>query len=123
MRKSSSHHVRRADQIDVHDDTKVNWRQFIGRSEKITGGSGDENINVFELRTGGFERPADGCETPHIGGNSHDFIARRRKRTDGRVDVFLLATRNRHLCAVPGEGSGDAEIDFSGAAKRRRRAC
>jgi hypothetical protein len=81
-------------------------------ARKIAGGSGDENINVFELRTGGFERPADGCEIPHIGGNSHDFIVRRRKRTDSRVDVFLLATRNRHLCAVPGEGSSDAEIEF-----------
>ncbi len=70
------------------------------RGEKIAGGSGDENINGSELRTGGFERPADRCEIPHVGGNSHNFAASRRKRTHGRVDVFLLATRNRHLCAV-----------------------
>jgi hypothetical protein len=64
MRKCSSHHVKRADQIDVHDDTKTIWRQLIDRGEKIAGGSGDENINAFELRTGGSERPADRRENP-----------------------------------------------------------
>jgi hypothetical protein len=58
--------------------------QLIDRGEKVTGGSGDENINASELRTGGFERPADHCEIPHIGDNSGNFTAGLRNRIHGR---------------------------------------
>src|SRR5258705_4866024 len=80
MRKSSSHYVKLADQVDVHDDAKTIRRQLIDRGEKVAGGSGDENINASELRTGGFEGPADRCEIPHVGDNSGNFIASLRNR-------------------------------------------
>ena len=49
--------MKRADQIDVHDDTKTIRGQLIDRGEEFA--AGDKNINVSELLAGGFERPAD----------------------------------------------------------------
>ena len=96
-----THHVKTADQVDVHHDAETVRRKFVCARQEIAGSTGNENIDISLLPAARLKPKLDALWVADIRSDPDDLVADGTKRLDRAVDIFLLSAGDRN----PGHSS------------------
>src|SRR4051794_10388344 len=92
LSKRSAANIERAFQIDVDNRTKAVWRQVLSATQKVAGGSVDNDINLAKLRNCFCKSLLHLIRFPDIGNYSDRLASLLVDRLRRRPQMLKLAT-------------------------------